>query len=312
MSLRVLKAGLQTTIQGGARSGFRHFGMPWSGPADPLSMSLANRLVGNEPAAAALEITLMGASFEFETDAWIGLAGAACKPHLNGATIGQHQTLAVKKGDVLELPPVTGGCRVYLAIAGGFVADVFMGATSTYLPAGLGGHEGRALKEGDTLEFGCLVEIERTETPLKLRPYFNDSVMLQVSVGPDFDWLDQRSQNALFSQSYSVTQRASRMGCELSGDPLSLTKTDSKTSSAVFPGTIQCPPEGKPYILMADAQTTGGYPHILQVNRSDRFQLGQIRPGAKVRFVRRTPEEAAERLKARWAAYSDWLSSPVI
>ena len=312
MSISVLKAGLQTTLQAHGRSGYRYFGMPWSGPADQLSMSLANRLVGNSPSATAIEMTLMGGSFEFHCDTSIAVTGAVAALKLSGRNFQPHATKAVRAGDVLEISPAKSGCRSYLAIAGELEADEFLGSKSTYLPAGVGGLEGRALKDGDRLSLSGARIPDTLETPYPLRPYFNDNFVLQVCAGPDKQALSEDSLKALFSDEFSATQRTSRMGCELIGPRLELNEPMSKPSSAVFPGTVQCPPEGKPYVLMSDAQTTGGYPHILQVIRSDRFQLGQIRPGAKVRFVERSAEDAAERLRVRWKAYSDWLSEPAI
>ncbi len=310
--IEVLNAGLQTTIQAGVRAGHRHFGVPGSGPADPLSMSLANRLVGADATQPAFEITLTGASFCFHSSMMVSVTGAEAGVSLNGVEAPLHATVLVSAGDVLEVAPARHGCRSYLAVSGRLDPSEFLGSRSTYLPGGFGGHEGRAVKAGDRIEVSDLRSVAEIETPRELRPLFNDNVLLQGCPSSEFEFLNEDAQTILFEEGLKATQRSSRMGVELSGDRAVSCNAPQKQSSPVFPGSVQCPPEGKPFILLADAQTTGGYPHILQVIRSDRFQLGQIKPGARVRFILRTPDEAADRFRARWDAYSDWLSSPVI
>lgn len=312
MSLRIIRPGLQTTLQGSTRAGFRHFGVPWSGPADSLSLSLANRLVGGEADHLAFEVTLTGLAIEFETDLAFAVTGARCEVSLSGKAVELHQTHFAAKGDVLEIGPTLGGCRTYLAVSGKIEAKPFLGSASTYLNGGFGGLNGKALGEGARVPVGERWKPEPTETPFELRPHFNDKFLLQAVLGPDFGRLSETSRKNIFSQEYSATQRASRMGLELKGQNLSISDEFSKASSAVFPGTVQCPPNGNPFILLADAQTTGGYPHILQVIRSDRFQLGQIKPGAGVRFVERSAEDAMERYRSRLEAYRLWLADPII
>ena len=310
--LTVLKAGLQTTIQAGPRHGYRHFGVPSSGPADAVSMALANRLVSQPVDHPVIETTLTWASFRFRCDMQIAITGAMADITLGGRHIGLHKTHFAEMDEELVIGPAKAGCRNYLALSASLETNEFLGSGSTYLPGRFGGRDGSALAEGDRLAAHDLREVEDLETPLELKPFFNDRVMLQVAAGPDFNRLSSASRKALFEAEFTASQRASRMGVELTGNTLAIESDFQKESAAVFPGSVQCPPEGNPYVLLADAQTTGGYPHILQVIRSDRFQLGQIRPGSKIRFVQRSPEEAAERYRARWTAYSDWLEQPFI
>ena len=310
--LTVLKAGLQTTIQAGPRHGFRHFGVPASGPADAVSMALANRLVGQAADHPVIETTLTGASFRFRCDMQIAVTGALADVTLGGRHVELHKTHFVEMDEELVIGPAKAGCRNYLALSATLSADEFLGSRSTYLPGKFGGRDGLALADGDALAAHDLKEVADEETPPELKPFFNDRFMLQAFPGPDFNRLDVASRKRLFEDEFAASQRASRMGVELTGRKLHLDGEFQKESSAVFPGSIQLPPEGNPYVLLADAQTTGGYPHIMQVIRSDRFQLGQIRPGAKIRFVIRSPEEAAERFRSRWDAYSDWLDQPFI
>jgi len=151
LTILVEKPGLQTTIQARPRIGQRHLGVPASGPADPLSMALANRLVGNTSFAAALETTLTGVTLRFRCDTVVAVTGATARCTLNDQAVQQHQTIAVKDGDVLVVGAAEQGVRSYVAFAGGLEADVVLGSASTYLPAGFGGHEGRALQRGDAL-----------------------------------------------------------------------------------------------------------------------------------------------------------------
>ncbi|MAP94214.1 MAG: allophanate hydrolase [Ponticaulis sp.] len=307
MSLTITRAGLQTTLQAAPRVGHRHFGVPASGPADALSMALANKLVGGRIDQVALEITLMGMSLTFNRAMTFAVCGSDCDIELSGETVGLHTAVSAKAGDVLDIGPARGGARSYLAVSGTVGAEEFLSSTSTYLPGGFGGFAGRALKDGDEIDISDIWEPPSAETPRSLRPYFNDRFVLQVCAGPDLTDLDENAHQKLLSEEYKCSQRASRMGLELVGEALNTQALPSKTSSAVFPGTVQCPPNGNPYVLLSDAQTTGGYPHLLQVIRSDRFQLGQIRPGSAVRFVLRNAEDARRRLVERSEAYSDWL-----
>lgn len=313
MSLKVINPGLQTSVQGRARSGLRHFGVPASGPADALSLSLANKLVSAPADQAGLEITFGGAEFVFDRPMSFAITGAAVETKLSGQGVPSHKTLKANAGDRLTIGPVRAGCRVYLSVSGQIQADEFLGSRSTYLPGGFGGKDGRALKAGDRLHVSEVYQPSELETPRELRPYFNDNTVLQVCEGPDWSELNEARRTGIFENGFQISQRASRMGVELIPEfDFSPDEASSKASSPVFPGSIQLPPEGRPFVLLSDAQTTGGYPHILQVIRSDRFQLGQLKPGGQVRFVLRTAQDAAERMRIRYKAYSEWIDAPVI
>jgi len=311
MGLIVLNGGLQTTLQAGARTGFRHMGVPASGPADGLSHALANRLVGNALETTTLEITLAGASFKFTANCRIALSGGEADIFINTLAQPQYKTLRVKSGDTLEISPLKRGARIYLAIEDGLDGDHWLGSTSTYLPAALGGYHGRALKTDDTIKISprkknsedapCL------ETPQNLRPHMGASWMLRATPGPEANALSDQSQTDFYQHVFHVSHRASRMGVELDSQSLHLTTDGRLPSAAVFPGTVQCPPSGHPFLLMADAQTTGGYPRIAHVIRADRHMLGQLRPGDQIQFRRTTPQEAASVLKAKTDLLRVWL-----
>lgn len=311
MSLIVLNGGLQTTIQAGQRARQRHWGVPTSGPADTLSHALANRLVGNVLDAAALEITLSGASFQFTANSLIALAGGEAEIRLNAVIYPKNTTLSVKAGDILELAPLTKGARLYFAIAGGIEGDIWLGSVSTYLPAGRGGYKGRALKTGDTLKMGteCGFNLNQPilNVPHNLRPHIGSSWMLRACTGPEADLLAPSAQALFYETTFHVSNRASRMGLALEGQTLALASDGRMPSAAVFPGTVQCPPSGQPFLLMADAGTTGGYPRIAQIIRADRHMLGQLRPGDRVQFKRATPQEAAHVLMEKTKLLRNWL-----
>jgi len=308
MTLTVLKPGLQTTLQGVPRLGYRHMGMPWSGPADSLSMALANRLVANPAGATALEITYGGVSFRFDHPAHFALTGAANKITLDGAPISPHQTQHARSGSVLDIAMPVTGLRTYLAIASGFVADTILGSPSTYLPAGLGGHHGRALQAGDRLNAKAeTTDLPNLKTPLDLRPYIGDSFALRACPSAEAAQLSPDSTRAFYSETFQTGRQIDRMGLTLETPKLAISSDGKMKSAAVFPGTVQCPRNGQPIILMADAQTTGGYPRIAHIARCDQHLLGQIRPGAHVRFIQRTLEQAIADYDEKSALFGEWL-----
>lgn len=307
MRILVERAGLQTTVQAGPRTGLRHKGVPSGGGADALSLALANRLVGNPPDAPGLEITLSGARLRFLNGGVISLTGGQCNMTLAGRSVLEHETLVPKTGDILDIGSLTKGTRIYVAAAGGISGSDWLGAVSTYLPAGLGGHHGRALKDGDELITNPSTFSKTLQTPAGLRPHIGRSWALRTAPGPEFDMLDQAGQRALFAMPWSASQRLDRMGAALEGPVLQLNSDGRLPSAAVFPGTLQCPPSGQPFLLMAEAQTTGGYPRIGQIIRADRHMLGQLRPGDRLTLIRTEPEEAARILRSKTALFRDWL-----
>ena len=308
MKIRILKPGLQTTIQGAPRSGLRHLGMPASGAADPLSLALANRLVGNASLTAGLEITLWGATLRFEGDGIIAVTGAKSGLELNGKRVKRHRALDVTSGDELVLHPAKAGARNYLAFAGGVDAEPVLGSASTYLPARLGGINGQALTAGDIIETGANGggPVVR-KTPKSFRPRATSSWALRASAGPEADLLDEDTRFDLFDTNFSIGERADRMGLELLGMRIEIASEGRMPSAPVFPGTVQCPESGRPFLLSVDAQTTGGYPRIAQVARVDRHLIGQLRPGNHVRLLWRDPAAAADELRAKIDYWSQWL-----
>lgn len=306
MSITVLKSGLQTTIQSRPRVGMRHLGVPAGGAADPLSLALANRLVGNAWYEPALESTLLGPTLRFEAPCTFALAGAHATPTLNGKEVFMHRVVAAAAGDELVIGSATVGARIYVAVVGGFGADDVLGSTSTNLQAGFGGLQGRALAAGDELQFSEGAA-KKCETPDEFRLPMSSSWAVRVCEAVETEQLDATSRDELFGTNWTISRRADRMGLQLEGPGLSVSSDGRMPSAGVFPGTVQCPEDGAPYLLSVDAGTVGGYPRIAQVARVDRHLLGQLRPGDHLRLLLREPDEAVDALHAKLDYWRDWL-----
>lgn len=308
MTVRVLKPGLQTTVQAGPRRGQRHLGVPASGAADPLSLALANRLVGNALLAPGLETTLTGVALRFECDAYVAVTGARAEVRLNGERVKRHRTLAIAAGGELEVGAAKQGARNYVAFAGGIAVDEVLGSTSTYLPAGLGGFRGRSLRAGDLLPVRPCSEAPRLlRTPKEFRPHAGSSWALRACYGAEVELLSKESRFDLFDTNFSVGSRADRMGLQLDSARFDVSSGGHLASAPVFPGTVQCPEDGKPFLLSVDAQTIGGYPRVAQVARADRHLIGQLRPGDHVRLLWRDADSAREELLAKHDYWREWL-----
>lgn len=304
MSFVVEKPGVQATLQASPRRSMRHLGVPASGAADPLSMALANRLVGNASDECAIECPLGMVSLKVLKDVAIAITGAPAPVEVGGRSALMHQTLFAKAGETVSVGAPDTGARIYIAVAGGFIADEFLGSRSTCLPAGFGGLSGRALKAGDTLGIPPVSqEIETLCTPAEMQQTFSNSHALRCVPGPDEGVVAGWE----FQQIVTATRRADRTGIEITGDWPRPEQAALKLSAPVFPGAVQLTPSGAAFILLPDAQTTGGYPHILQVARVDRHLLGQIRPGDRIQFLRRGPEAAARELRDKIEYFRDWL-----
>jgi len=308
VTITIIKPGLQSTLQARPRIGLRHQGVPANGAADPLSLALANKLVGNAWDAPAIEATLLGPTLRFDNNCAFALTGAVAAATLNGSSIAQHETVFASAGNELVIGSVEIGARVYMAVPGGFAAADVLGSSSTNLQAGFGGIQGRALQAGDQLEQRG-GDVEAGQTPAEFRLPLSSSWGLRTCEAAETGLLDERSLTALFDTNWIVDRRADRMGLRLDGPALAVSSDGRMPSAGVLPGTIQCPEDGAPYVLSVDAGTVGGYPRIAQVARVDRHVLGQLRPGDHVRLLRREPDEAIEELRAKLEYWRDWLPS---
>lgn len=306
MTIHVRKPGLLTTVQASPRTGLRHLGVPASGPADPLSMAIANRLVGNDLLLPALEAALIGPTLEFESETAFALTGAIAEAKLNGESVPFHETLHAHSGDKLAVGSAKEGARIYIAFAGGLIADEALGSHSTYLPAAFGGYHGRALKAGDILQTRK-AQAESFKTPENYRPPVTSRWVLRLCRSAETHSLVEGQRSVVFETQWVIGRRADRMGLELEGRTLEVDSTGRLPSAPVYPGTIQCPEDRKPFLLGVDAQTIGGYPRIGQVARADRHLIGQMSAGDKVQFLPRQPQDALNELRMKHDYWGKWL-----
>ena len=306
MTILVQKPGLQTTIQSRPRTGSRHLGVPASGPADPLSMALANRLVGNPAFTAALETTLTGVTLLFRVESFVSITGAIAKCTLNGKSVSQHTSIEIRPNDNLIVGSAEKGVRSYVAFAGGLSADEVLGSSSTYTTAEFGGHKGRALQEGDELELSDRsAGSSILETPAEYRLPMLDSWSLRAGRSCETMSIDDPA--GLFESKLTVASRSDRMGIKLEGKIFRTDIGGQMPSVPVFPGTIQCPQDGNLFVLSVDAGTTGGYPRIAKITRMDMHLLGQLRSGNSLTLLERTDEDASRELRQKHAYWREWI-----
>ena len=284
-SLRVEAPGLLTTVQDLGREGFGTIGVSPSGAADPISLRLGNRLVGNVEGAAALEMTLLGGSFVFPEGAIVALAGSDFGARLGDAAVEPSRAVEVGPGQTLQLGPSRSGARSYLCVQGGIAVPPFLGSASTHLLSGLGGFEGRALRKGDVVAIGSAIEPfrKRIIAP-RVAELLSRRGVLRVTPGPQAEWFDKSSLRAFYSDTYRVSEQSSRMGLRLEGPPIMQSMNRAMITEGVSLGAVQVPPSGLPIILFVEQQTTGGYPKIANVISADLHRLGQLRPRDEIRF----------------------------
>jgi antagonist of KipI len=306
MTVKVLHPGLLTTIQDLGRYGSQKYGVIVSGAMDSYSLRVANLLVGNDEDEGALEITLFGTTLQFEKDLLIAITGGDFLTTIDGENAPMWRPILIRKGSVLQFKSAIKGCRAYVSFAGGIAIPKVMDSKSTYLRAGIGGFQGRALQKEDTLECGEMNELSQSVVQQleKMNGHFTWAVnykalinlqpaqTIRVLKGTEFNRFDEKSQQTLFNEPYSITTQADRMGYRLEGPVLSLAEKFELLSESVTYGTIQVPPNGQPIILMADRQTTGGYPKIGQVISADLSSLAQLQPTSTIHFKEVLHEEA--------------------
>ena len=284
--LSVEYPGFFTIVVDRGRFGYRKVGVPVSGPADAEAYLAANACCGNDGGEAALEMTLLGGKFRALMDCTVAVSGAPARIAVDGKEAPMDEPLFLPSGSVLEVGPMGTGCRSYLAVSGGIEVPSILGSKSTYVRGGFGGYLGRALKAGDVLQCGPAPGHESVlrrwaAAPRdKRRPAraWAEPVTLRIIPGPE---ADPRLLAALCSDSYTVRPESDRMGLRLAGPEVPVGRGDI-LSSPVVPGTIQVPSDGKPLLLLCDAQTTGGYKRVAVVATGDLPMAGQLRPGSRV------------------------------
>jgi len=284
-AFHVLQPGLFTTIQDLGRFGNLKFGVPIAGAMDTFSFIAANLLVANNTNDACLEITLIGPELQALTNAQIALTGGLASPKINGQDVPMWQTLDVKKGDVLSFGKIVKGCRAYLSIRGGINTPLMLGSRSTYVRGKFGGLNGRQLKTGDIIKAFPKPHLKsHFSMPEELVPQFSGHFKVHVILGPQDDMFTEKGVQTFLSNLYKVTSEADRMGYRLEGPNIEHEAQAEIISDALLPGAVQVPKNGKPIIVMRDAQTTGGYPKIATVISSDVSLLGQAKPEDTIEF----------------------------
>ncbi len=285
-----------TTIQDLGRAGHRAFGVPPCGAMDRFALAAANRLVGNIESAPALECALTGPALLTRRPCLVAITGGDFTPAVNGNEIPSWTGIYLAEGDRLSFGPRRSGARVYVAVAGGFSGQRWLGSASTYLLIGRGGHEGRTLKAGDRLLVagpGARPLVAGRHAARRLRPHYGPEPVLDAVPGPHHGRLTGPSRAALFRAKFEVTREADRMGYRLRGPDLEVTGREL-ISLGLTMGAVQLPPGGQPILLMADHQTAGGYPIILGVSRSSLPLAAQLLPGDHLSFRQVTVTDAQQ------------------
>ncbi|MBO9515259.1 MAG: biotin-dependent carboxyltransferase family protein [Variovorax sp.] len=316
-ALTVVRPGMLASVQDLGRHGHRQLGICPGGALDTLALVLANRLVGNADGAAGLEFTMGGGELRFDAPTRVAWTGDDFDARLDGRPVWPGWSLPVRAGQVLRFgranrAPGKQGVRTWLAVAGGIDVPEILGSRSTDLKAGFGGFEGRALKAGDRLVCGePALGAELVASPAfgAHLPWWpvdsgDGAVALRAMPGPELDLFTAASRELLWSAPWRITPQSNRMGSRLEGPELKRKRQGDILSSGVIPGTVQVPPSGQPIILMGDAQTTGGYPRIAVVIRTDLWKLAQAPLDARLRL---RPVDAAEALAA-WDARRRYLA----
>ena len=320
MSVTVLHGGLLTTVQDLGRFGAQKYGVIVSGAMDDISMRLANLLVGNADGEAGLEITLFGTKLLFERDQLVAITGGDLQPTIDGQEAPMWRPVLIRRGSILQFTSAVSGCRAYVAFAGGIDVPVVMGSKSTYLRAEIGGLYGRALQKGDRFVCGEAVsdislafikQLEQMDRPVAWSidttqlHLFEQNEAIRVMHGSEYGHFSSESKYAFFTNSYKITTHSDRMGYRLEGTPLHVSEKFNLLSEGVTYGTIQVPSSGQPIILMADRQTTGGYPKIGQVISADLPRLSQMQPNADIHFSEVSLKQAEQALFKKEKAIAD-------
>ena len=297
MSLVVRQPGIQTTVQDLGRLEWQHIGVPVGGAMDSQAHTIANLLVGNPANATALDCAFGAVALQFEAPALVALAGRDITASLDGTPIPAWHAFRALPGTLLVLHT---GCRTTIAVAGGFDVPAVLDGRGTSLRGSFGGWQGRALRKEDRLPIGAPTPFSQRiaahlddrhrivadwSASQSIRPAYRAHPVVRILAGPELALLTDASRETLFRDSFGIAHESDRMGYRLTGPPLALSAHREMLSSGVTAGTIQLPPSGAPIVLMADRQTTGGYPRLGEVITVDLPLVAQLRPGDTVRFL---------------------------
>nr|WP_191384737.1 biotin-dependent carboxyltransferase family protein [uncultured Lachnoclostridium sp.] len=297
MSVKVIIPGALTTVQDAGRYGYQSSGIQTSGVMDHKAYEEANALVGNTGGEAVLEATLFGGVMEVTADTVAAVTGADMEPKVNNVPCGMNRPVLLRAGDTLSLDMAKSGCRSYIAFAGGVDVPVVLGSRSTNMKCRMGGYEGRPLQTGDAFETGLWGEeaAERYEE-VRDRSFpaeaYTSPIEVRVIEGPQAEYFTEKGKETFYSARYTISDQSDRMGYRLEGEAIeSVDGTDIISDGIAF-GAVQVPASGRPIVLLADRQTTGGYAKIATVCSFDIPRLVQGKPGDTVCFRRISLEEA--------------------
>ena len=321
MGICIQRGGPLTTVQDKGRLGYQNLGFSASGAMDGRALRLANLLLDNEENAAVLEVTMVGPKFTFESPNCFVLTGADLKASLNGQALETNRVYTAGAGDVVDFPQSfpSQGVRAYIGFAGGLDLPPLMGSRSTYLKGKMGGLEGRGLKTGDRLEFLAprpqLPNLEKRRLPEDFESvYGGRQVKIRVILGPQEDSFTPEGLELFLNEPYRVTPNSDRMGSRLDGPVIPHKGRADIISDGIAFGAIQVPNEGKPIILLADRQSTGGYTKIANVITVDLPKVAQRMVGDEIRFEAVSVEQAQQWLRqeeeALEKAAKAWQSRP--
>jgi len=285
LKVKCLKTGLYTSIQDEGRFGVQDQGIPISGALDKSSMRIANQLVGNLPNSPVLEMTLFGPKLKFEGQGQIAITGANMKATLNGKRVENYMTLNIKSGDLLEFHNTDFGCRTYMSIGGQWQVQNWSNSFSA-LPSLM---EEPGLPARLVDDYSFTVAINQTQElisyPERNRPLFSECYVIRVVTGPEFDQFEIEVIQDFFDRIFVIHGDSNRMGYRLKDNLQDYVPSGEEISSGIVVGTVQISNAGKPIILMADAQTTGGYPRIANVVSDDLEIVAQLKPGDELKFM---------------------------
>lgn len=277
--IKVLRAGLFSTIQDKGRFGYRNQGVPVNGVMDAISAGFANALLNNDLNDAVLEITLNGPKLLFNAKATIVITGAEMSPKINNKSIFNYKIYTLKEEDILSFGKLTKGLRSYIAVDGGFKTETVLKSKSFYK----GITSKASIETNDILQINYSPKkLDSQISSIKNSVQFYETDYLEVFKGPDFELYSKQEQKQLISTSYTISKDNNRMGYQLK--EVSIKHTKSILTSPVLPGTVQLTPAGKLIILMKDGQTTGGYPRVLQLTEKSIAILAQKKTNDSIHF----------------------------
>jgi antagonist of KipI len=303
MSIKIIKPGVLATVQDEGRHGLRNIGVGSSGAMDIFAMQTANYLCGNDQMVAVIEINFPAPEILFQHGAVISLTGADLAATIDEKPIPVWTTVFVKKDAVLKFKQSLSGAKTYLAVHGGWEAAKWMNSYSTHLKLAAGGHHGRALQKDDVINFaaGQMVFAENKIltwciSQNELNKIYAPENSIRCIKAVEYDSLDEVSKQRFELNDFNISNQSDRMGYRLTGNNLLAMQTETLISSAVDAGIIQLLPDGNCIVLMADHQTTGGYPRIAAVIKADLPKLAQLSAGKKISFTTVGIKEAEDAL----------------